>query len=36
LGRGGRMRRAIDEIGRGVDAFEGGPFQLNLYNQPPA
>jgi predicted protein tyrosine phosphatase len=30
LGRGGRMRRAIDEIGRGVDAFEGGPFQLNL------
>jgi predicted protein tyrosine phosphatase len=30
LGREGRMRRAIDSIGRGADAFEGGPFWLNL------
>lgn len=30
LGRGGRMIRAIDAIGRGVDAFEGAPFVLGL------
>jgi predicted protein tyrosine phosphatase len=30
LGRQGRMRRAIQSIGRGADAFEGGPFQLVL------
>jgi predicted protein tyrosine phosphatase len=30
LGREGRMRRAIDTIGRGVDAFEGGPFLLTV------
>lgn len=28
LGREGRMRRAVDDIGRGADAFEGGPFTL--------
>lgn len=28
LGRGGRMRRAIEKIGRGEDAFEGTPFTL--------
>jgi predicted protein tyrosine phosphatase len=28
LGREGRMRRAIADIGRGADAFEGAPFQL--------
>jgi predicted protein tyrosine phosphatase len=28
LGREGRMRRAIEDIGRGADAFEGGPFTL--------
>ena len=30
LGRGGRMRRAIAEIGRGEDAFEGTPFKLDV------
>jgi predicted protein tyrosine phosphatase len=30
LGREGRMRRAIDAIGRGANAFEGGPFTLHL------
>lgn len=30
LGRGGRMVRAIDAIGRGEDAFEGTPFELPL------
>ncbi len=30
LGREGRMRRAIQEIGRGADAFEGTPFSLTL------
>ena len=30
LGRGGRMSRAIEAIGRGADAFEGTPFQLSL------
>lgn len=30
LGRGGRMVRAIDRIGRGADAFEGIPFTLNV------
>jgi predicted protein tyrosine phosphatase len=30
LGRDGRMRRAIADIGRGSDAFEGGPFSLSL------
>ncbi len=28
LGRDGRMRRAISEIGRGEDAFEGKPFSI--------
>lgn len=28
LGREGRMRRAINSIGRGADAFEGTPFAL--------
>ena len=31
LGREGRMIRAIREIGRGVDAFEGSVFALALY-----
>jgi predicted protein tyrosine phosphatase len=30
LGRGGRMTAAIEEIGRGVMAFEGDPFRLDL------
>jgi predicted protein tyrosine phosphatase len=30
LGRGGRMERAIAGIGRGADAFEGAPFQLDI------
>jgi predicted protein tyrosine phosphatase len=30
LGRGGRMTAAIEQIGRGVLAFEGDPFQLDL------
>jgi predicted protein tyrosine phosphatase len=30
LGRDGRMRRAIAEIGRGEDAFEGTPFKLEV------
>jgi predicted protein tyrosine phosphatase len=30
LGRDGRMRRAIAEIGRGQDAFEGKPFTLDV------
>ena len=30
LGRGGRMLRAVDAIGRGADAFEGRPFRLNV------
>ncbi|SON54720.1 putative protein tyrosine phosphatase [Hartmannibacter diazotrophicus] len=30
LGRGGRMVRAIEAIGRGEDAFEGTPFELVL------
>lgn len=30
LGRGGRMIRAIERIGRGADAFEGKPFLLPL------
>jgi predicted protein tyrosine phosphatase len=30
LGREGRMQRAIAEIGRGEDAFEGTPFILKL------
>ena len=28
LGRSGRMVRAIEQIGRGADAFEGTPFVL--------
>jgi predicted protein tyrosine phosphatase len=28
LGRAGRMRAAIQKIGRGADAFEGDPFSL--------
>jgi predicted protein tyrosine phosphatase len=30
LAREGRMRSAIAAIGRGADAFEGGPFRLEL------
>jgi predicted protein tyrosine phosphatase len=30
MGRGGRMVAAIDAIGRGVDAYEGHPFRLDL------
>jgi len=30
LGRGGRMVRAIEAIGRGEDCFEGVPFALEL------
>jgi predicted protein tyrosine phosphatase len=30
LGRGGRMTTAIEQIGRGVTAFEGDPFRLDL------
>jgi predicted protein tyrosine phosphatase len=30
LSRGGRMTTAIEEIGRGVMAFEGDPFRLDL------
>lgn len=30
LGRSGRMRRAIEAIGRGADAFEGTPFALRV------
>jgi predicted protein tyrosine phosphatase len=30
LGRGGRMAAAIEEIGRGVMAFEGDPFRLDV------
>jgi predicted protein tyrosine phosphatase len=30
LGRGGRMIMAIEQIGRGVIAFEGDPFRLDL------
>jgi len=30
LGRDGRMRAAIDAIGRGVDCYEGAPFALEI------
>jgi predicted protein tyrosine phosphatase len=30
LGRGGRMKQAIQSIGRGEDAFEGTPFKLEI------
>ncbi len=30
LGRDGRMRQAIQSIGRGEDAFEGTPFKLKI------
>ena len=30
LGRDGRMVKAIEKIGRGVDAYEGTPFRLML------
>jgi predicted protein tyrosine phosphatase len=30
LGRGGRMAAAIEQIGRGVMAYEGDPFRLGL------
>jgi predicted protein tyrosine phosphatase len=30
LGRGGRMTTAIEYIGRGITAFEGDPFRLDL------
>ena len=30
LGRDGRMVRAIESIGRGVEAFEGVPFRLPI------
>ena len=31
LGRGGRMVRAVEAIGRGADAFEGSVFALHLH-----
>jgi predicted protein tyrosine phosphatase len=31
LGRGGRMVRAIEAIGRGADCFEGVPFRLEPF-----
>ena len=34
LGRDGRMVEGIAKIGRGADAFEGGPFKWEL-DQPP-
>ena len=30
LGRQGRMSQAVENIGRGADAFDGKPFQLNI------
>ena len=30
LGRGGRMAAAIEQIGRGVTAYEGDPFRFDL------
>jgi predicted protein tyrosine phosphatase len=30
LGREGRMKRAIQSIGRGANAYEGGPFTLHI------
>ena len=30
LGRDGRMRAAIESIGRGVDCYEGAPFALEI------
>lgn len=30
LRRGGRMNQAIEQIGRGSDAFEGTPFRIDL------
>ena len=30
LGRGGRMIHAVDTIGRGIAAYEGEPFRLDL------
>lgn len=30
LGRGGRMSKAVEAIGRGADAFEGIPFALKV------
>ena len=30
LGRGGRMIRAIEAIGRGIEAYEAHPFRLDL------
>jgi predicted protein tyrosine phosphatase len=30
LGRNGRMSAAIDQIGRGADAFEGAPYSMPL------
>lgn len=30
LGRDGRMRQAIEDIGRGAYAYEGGPFKLSV------
>jgi predicted protein tyrosine phosphatase len=36
LGRGGRMVRAIDSIGRGADAFEGTPFTLSVGSRKSA
>jgi predicted protein tyrosine phosphatase len=30
LGRSGRMLRAVEQIGRGAEAFEGTPFSLNI------
>lgn len=34
LGRNGRMSRAIEAIGRGADAYEGTPFELELVAAP--
>lgn len=36
LGRGGRMVRAIETIGRGSDCFEGLPFSLEIGPRAPA
>lgn len=34
MGRGGRMAKAVEAIGRGADAFEGVPFVLPIERSP--